>query len=93
MGKSKAILEDTEINNALMQNALNRLANINELLLLHYPSDIRKQYSSTLENLGKVRNLSHSIINGYSSFNSVACRCLLQYLNTLYYQLCCQVYF
>ena len=34
--------------------------------------DIRKPHSSKLESLGKVRDLKGDIINGYSSFNSLA---------------------
>lgn len=40
--------------------------------LLHDPCDIRKPYSSDLEDLGKVLSLQKTVVRGYSSFNSVA---------------------
>ena len=39
---------------------------------IHDPSDIRKPHSAKLENLGKVLDLDHKIINGYSTYNVVA---------------------
>jgi hypothetical protein len=40
--------------------------------LLHDPSDIRKPHSKKTENLGKVLDLNHRVINGYSSYNVIA---------------------
>ena len=40
--------------------------------LIHDPSELRKQYSNELENIGKVRDLGKNIINGYDTFNTVA---------------------
>jgi hypothetical protein len=68
----KSALTDQKISEALLENGLNKLAQTNEIVLLSDPCDIRKEYSSSLENLGKVRNLDGEIINGYSSFNTVA---------------------
>ena len=69
---AKNILNDKQISKALLENGITRLAGKDELLVLHDGSDIRKEHSSKLEDLGKVRNLSGKIINGYSSFNTVA---------------------
>ncbi len=70
--QAKNTLNDQQINDALFENGVTRLADKDELLVIHDGSDIRKEYSSKLENLGKVRDLSGKIINGYSSFNSIA---------------------
>jgi len=70
--EAKNVLDDKKISAALLESGVAKLAGKNELLVLHDGSDIRKQYSNKLEELGKVRDLDGSIINGYSSFNSVA---------------------
>lgn len=70
--EAKNILDDKKISAALLESGVAKLADKSELLILHDGSDIRKQYSSKLEELGKVRDLDGNIINGYSSFNSVA---------------------
>jgi hypothetical protein len=69
---AKNILDDTKISEALLENGITRLAAKDELLILHDGSDIRKEHASKLEDLGKVRGLNGKIINGYSSFNTVA---------------------
>lgn len=70
--EAKNILDDEKISAALLESGVAKLADKNELLILHDGSDIRKRYANTLEGLGKVRALDGSIINGYNSFNSVA---------------------
>lgn len=70
--QAKYVLKDQKISEALIANGVTRLANKDELLVLHDGSDIRKKYSSQLESIGKVRDLDGHIINGYHSFNSVA---------------------
>ena len=70
--KAKNVLNDKQISEALFENGVTRLAAKDELLIIHDGSDIRKEYASKLEDLGKVRDLNGKIINGYSSFNSVA---------------------
>lgn len=69
---SKNILASEDINAALMENGIFSLAGKEELIILHDISDIRKEHAVTMEKLGKVRNLNNSIINGFTSFNSVA---------------------
>lgn len=41
------------------------------VVLLHDPSDIRKEYSAELECLGFVRALNGTLVPGYSTFNTV----------------------
>ena len=67
----KNVLDDKKISEALVHNSVGSLALQGELILLHDPSDIRKEYSKKLEGLGKVRSLKNQIINGYGTFNTV----------------------
>ena len=60
-----------KINESLAERFIENNADISEAYLIHDPSDIRKPYSKKIENLGKVRDLSGNIINGYSSHNIV----------------------
>lgn len=69
---SKNILTSEDINTALMKNGILSSAGKDELIVLHDISDIRKEHAVTMENLGKVRDLNNCIINGFTSFNSVA---------------------
>ena len=69
---SKNILDSKNINEALISHGITSLADKEELLILHDVSDIRKEHSVTMEELGKVRDLKNNIINGFTSFNSVA---------------------
>ena len=71
-GSLKSILDDKKISDALHKNGVNVLADSDHLILLHDPCDIRKEHSKGLENLGKVRSLDGDIVNGYSTFNTVA---------------------
>jgi hypothetical protein len=65
-------LNANDISNATLENALKKLAKEDHVYIIHDPSDIRKPHSAQLESIGKVRDLDGNIINGYSSFNSVA---------------------
>lgn len=67
----KSPLTDKKISEALLHNSVGSLAVQGDLILLHDPSDIRKEHSRKLENLGKVKSLKNQIINGYGSFNTV----------------------
>jgi hypothetical protein len=69
---NKNTLDCQDINDALLANGITSLAGKEELLLLHDVSDIRKEHSVMMENLGKVRDLKNNVINGFTSFNSVA---------------------
>ena len=72
LDEAKNVIDNRQIRDALIANGVMRLADKDELLVLHDGSDIRKKYSKELESIGKVRDLDGHIINGYHSFNSVA---------------------
>lgn len=72
LDQAKNVIDDRQISEALIVNGIMKLANKDELLVLHDGSDIRKKYAKELESIGKVRDLDGDIINGYHSFNSVA---------------------
>ena len=59
------------VNESLLEQACSKLDGTDSVYLIHDPSDIRKPYSSDIENLGKVRDLNGKIINGYSTHNIV----------------------
>ena len=65
-------LDETLVNDTLMGEALRKLSSTNEIYLLHDPSDIRKPHSKETEHLGKVLDLNHRVINGFSSYNVIA---------------------
>ena len=69
---AKNVLNDKQISEALLENGITKLATKDELLVIHDGSDIRKEYASKLDDLGNVRDLNGKIINGYSSFNTIA---------------------
>jgi len=71
-GRLKTVLDDKKISDALIKNSVEKLANTNKkVYILSDHSDIRKQYSTALENLGKVRDLNGNIINGNTILGSV----------------------
>ena len=72
LDQAKNVINDKKISDALLANGIMKLADKDELLVLHDGSDIRKKYACQLESIGKVRDLDGDIINGYNSFNSVA---------------------
>ena len=72
LDEAKNVIDNRQISDALIANGIMRLADKDDLLVLHDGSDIRKKYSTELESIGKVRDLDGHIINGYHSFNSVA---------------------
>lgn len=72
LDEAKNVIDNEQISEALIANGIMKLADKDELLILHDGSDIRKPYATELESIGKVRALNGDIINGYHSFNSVA---------------------
>ena len=70
--EAKNVLNDKQISEALLENGVTKLAATDELLIIHDGSDIRKEHASKLDDLGKVRSLDGKIINGYSTFNTIA---------------------
>ena len=72
LDEAKNVIDNEQISEALIANGIMKLADKDELLILHDGSDIRKPYATELESIGKVRALNGDVINGYHSFNSVA---------------------
>ena len=70
-GNLKTVLDDKKISDALIKNSVEKLAQNKRVYIISDHSDIRKQYSTALENLGKVRDLSGNIINGNTVLGSV----------------------
>jgi len=70
-GKLKTVLDDKKISKALIKNSVEKLSGNKRVYILSDHSDIRKPYSSSLENLGKVRDLNGNIINGNTILGSV----------------------
>ena len=70
-GNLKTVLDDKKISEALIKNSVEKVAGNKRVYILSDHSDIRKQYSKALENLGKVRDLNGKIINGNTALGSV----------------------
>lgn len=71
-GSLKSVLDDQKISAAIREHSVAALGDEARLIVLHDPCDIRKAHAQVLEKLGKVRDLAGNLINGYSTFNSVA---------------------
>ena len=72
-GENKSCDLSPEImNNALLDQTCKGLSTAKEINVVHDPSDIRKPHSKKTENLGKVRDLSDNVINGYRTHNPIA---------------------
>ena len=71
-GEKQGHLNSTVINETLRDTVAETAKNETCVTLIHDPSELRKQYSKELENIGKVRDLGKNVINGYDSFNTVA---------------------
>jgi hypothetical protein len=71
-GSLKSVLDAAKTADALREHSVAALGQEARLIILHDPCDIRKEHAQLLENLGKVRDLDGNIINGYSTFNTVA---------------------
>ena len=69
---SKSDISPDVTNNALMDFAKEKLKSEDSVTLIHDPSDIRKPYSTDLEDIGYVRSLDNKIIHGYSTHNIIA---------------------
>jgi hypothetical protein len=71
-GKNKkSDINVDKVNDSLLDTCRNELRDCKHLTLIHDPSDIRKPYSKSLGNIGKVRDLKSNVINGYSTHNIV----------------------
>jgi len=71
-GSLKSVLDDEKISAAIREHSVAALGDAARLIVLHDPCDIRKENAETMEKLGKVRDLDGNLVNGYSTFNSVA---------------------
>lgn len=71
-GTLKSVLNDTKISEALIKNSVEKVCNSKKrIYLISDHSDIRKPYSTSLENLGKVRDLNGNVINGNTVLGSI----------------------
>ena len=70
-GSLKSILDEEKISKALIENSVEKLNGNKRLYIFSDHSDIRKPYSSKLENIGKVRDLRGNIINGFTALGSI----------------------
>lgn len=71
-GSLKSVLDEQKISEAIREHSVGALGEEGRLIILHDPCDIRKKYAEKMEKIGKVRDLDGEIINGYSTFNTVA---------------------
>jgi hypothetical protein len=71
-GTQKNTLSGEVILSCVASKSKSDLGDASSVYVLHDPCDIRKPYASDMEDLGKVLSLEKQVINGYSSFNSVA---------------------
>jgi hypothetical protein len=69
---SKSNMSPDVTNSTLLDFAKEKLRSEDAVTLIHDPSDIRKPYSTDLENIGYVRSLDNKIIRGYSTHNIIA---------------------
>lgn len=70
-GTLKSILDEEKIREGIREHSVGALGEEERLVILHDPSDIRKEYGEKMEKIGRVRDLEGEMINGYSTFNSV----------------------
>jgi len=68
----KEVLDDKKVSQALKENSIEKFRDKKRVYTLSDHCDIRKEHSWKMENLGKVRNLSGGIINGFSSLAFIA---------------------
>jgi len=71
-GSLKSVLDAKKLSAALREHSVAALGAEARLIVMHDPCDIRKKYTETPEKLGKVRDLAGKLINGYSTFSTVA---------------------
>jgi len=71
-GNQVNTLSKETIMSCVAEKALSDLGDAPVVYVLHDPCDVRKPYSSDMEDIGKVLSLKKTVVNGYSSFNSVA---------------------
>jgi len=69
----KSVLDDTKINEALKKITSNSTLFKDKKIVqsIGDVTDIRKRYTTKIENLGKVRDLDKKIINGFSAISGI----------------------
>lgn len=65
-------IQEKAINEVLLAQAKETVVGKQSMVLVHDICDLRKKYSQSMQELGKVRDLEGHWINGYRSFDSVA---------------------
>jgi len=70
-GSLNSVLDNEKISKVLIENSVEKLNGNKRLYIFSDHCDIRKPYSSKLENIGKVRDLNGNIINGFTTLGSV----------------------
>lgn len=70
-GSLNSVLDEEKISKALIENSVEKLNGNKRIYIFSDHCDIRKPYSSKLENIGKVRDLNGNIINGFTTLGSV----------------------
>jgi len=71
-GSLKSVLDEEKTSKAIREHSVAALGDEDRLIVLHDPCDIRKECAEALEKIGRVRDLDGRMINGYSTFNTVA---------------------
>lgn len=67
----KNTIDVKKLNSSLLINSVDYFRDKDYFIVLHDPSEIRKQYSSKSPDLCKVRAFDGKLINGYKTHNSV----------------------
>lgn len=70
-GSLKSVLNNKKITEALKENSIEKLSGKRRIYAVSDHCDIRKKYSSKLEDIGQVRDLDGKIINGYYSIATI----------------------
>jgi hypothetical protein len=71
-GSLQCGITPTILQEGLLSHSQTALQNAHSVVLVHDRCDIRKPYSSRLDSLDKVRDLSGDVVSGYRSFDSIA---------------------
>lgn len=67
----KSVLDEEKTAEAIREHSVAAVGEEARLVVLHDPSDIRKEHAEEMEKMGTVRDLDGQPINGYCTFNTV----------------------
>ncbi len=70
-GSLKSVLDEEKTAAAIREYSVAALGEESRLVVLHDPSDIRKEHAEKMEKIGTVRDLDGEMIKGYCTFNTV----------------------